>query len=53
MDVVDAAGLKTTLGEDEEDEEVEVDILTREENKILSSDDEDGLPGQLHYLPAV
>ncbi|GAX82973.1 hypothetical protein CEUSTIGMA_g10400.t1 [Chlamydomonas eustigma] len=56
MDVDSAsAGVQTSEvgGEDEEDEEVEVDILTREENKVLSSEDEDELPGQLHYLPAV
>jgi len=40
-------------GSHDEDEEETVDILTKDDARVMSSDEEEELEGQLHYLPAV
>ena len=40
-------------GNENEDEEGDVDIWTLDEQRIMSSDEEDELQGQLHHLPVV
>ena len=46
--------LEAAKGVDEdEDEEGDVDIWTLDEQRIMSSDEEDELQGQLHHLPVV
>ena len=39
--------------EDGDGDEESVDILTMDDPRVMSSDEEDELEGQLHYLPAV
>ena len=39
--------------DDEAAEEESVDILTMDDQRVMSSDEEDELEGQLHHLPAV
>ena len=47
-----AAAAKGASG-DEDDEEDTVDISTLDEQHVLSSDEDDELSHQLHYLPVV